>query len=122
MPFSLFIGCYVDIRVTRILSIIIERWNEPIRLRALAAEAHLSQSRIEHLFKEETGMSIREFLLRLRVNRAADLLLCTDLSIKELCAKARLRDHSTFCKLIRRYFKMTPQQYRQLGQRFFDPE
>jgi AraC family transcriptional regulator, arabinose operon regulatory protein len=56
----------------------------PISISELADAVGLSESRFAHLFTQETGVSPRKYLERLRVDRSKQLLELTDLSIREV--------------------------------------
>src|SRR5215475_8133137 len=68
-------------RVLKILQMI---QSQPLRrIEELAREFNLSHSRLEHLFKQETGVSLGQLLTEQRLTRAAHLLLHTNMRIKE---------------------------------------
>jgi AraC family transcriptional regulator of arabinose operon len=78
----------------------------------LAAGVNLSASRFRHLFKEETGMTLAEYLRERRLERAEVLLRTTFMSIKEVMMESGLTSVSHFVQYFKRRYGMTPSAYR----------
>ena len=78
----------------------------------LAAEVSLSASRFRHLFKEETGMTLAQYLRERRLERAEVLLRTTFMSIKEVMMESGLQPVSHFNQYFKRRYGMTPSAYR----------
>lgn len=78
----------------------------------LAAGVNLSASRFRHLFKEETGMTITQYLRERRLERAEVLLRTTFLSIKEVMKESGLTSMSHFDQYFKRRFGVAPSTYR----------
>ena len=64
-----------DARVQAACRFINRFYQDSIELSDLAARAYLSESRFRHLFKQETGLSIRQFILNTRAVEAVRLIL-----------------------------------------------
>jgi AraC family transcriptional regulator of arabinose operon len=78
----------------------------------LALLVNLSASRFRHLFKEETGFSINQYLRERRLERAEYLLRTTFLSIKEVALEAGLRSTSHFVHYFKKKYGVTPSGHR----------
>lgn len=78
----------------------------------LAAVVNLSASRFRHLFKEETGRTIHQYLRERRLARAEFLLRTTFLSIKEVMSEAGVSSMSHFVEYFKRRYGVTPSGYR----------
>ena len=78
----------------------------------LAALVNLSASRFRHLFKEETGRTIGQYLRERRLQRAEFLLRTTFLSIKEVMSEAGVRSMSHFVEYFKERYGATPSAYR----------
>jgi AraC family transcriptional regulator of arabinose operon len=78
----------------------------------LAAGVHLSASRFRHLFKEETGVSITQYLRERRLERAEVLLRTTFLSVKEVMLESGLMPVCHFNQYFKQRYGMTPSAYR----------
>lgn len=88
-------------------------WNQPFRMAELAACCGLSESRLYHVFKEETGKSPVDFKNEVRIRRAASLLLREDVSVEWVSEYMHFSSVAYFRRVFRRYMGMTPSAYRQ---------
>jgi len=78
----------------------------------LAARVSLSHKRFDTVFKESTGLSPTEYVMRRRVQWAARLLLAPDAHITEVALQCGYADAAHFSNTFRRYFGMSPRKYR----------
>ena len=85
---------------------------KPHSVKSLAALAHLSPSRLEHLFKKETGLTIRAFLLATRMARAKEMLQDRTLQIKQLAPAVGYKDVSYFSRGFKKRYGQSPSQSR----------
>ena len=65
----------VDPRIKKVISLIHSSYKDSIRLSHLASLSNLSESRLRHLFKKETGITIRQYILNMRVTEAVKLVI-----------------------------------------------
>ncbi len=72
----------------------------------------LSTSRCLHLFKEETGMSLSEYIKKRRVDYVKYLLLNTDISLGGCAIEVGFFDQSHFTKTFKQVEKIPPSQFR----------
>lgn len=77
-----------------------------------ARAAHLSSAHFSRLFKRQTGQTFTVALNQLRVDRAAELLLRSPLSLKEIALESGFAEQSYFTKVFRKMLGQTPQDYR----------
>ena len=80
----------------------------------VVAALHLSPSRFRHLFKQETGSSPAQYVKRLRLRYARQLLEDSSLSVKEVMAAIGMNDFSHFVRDFKALHGMTPLQARRL--------
>jgi len=85
-----------------------EEWN----LARLAALTRLNPSYLTRLFKSATGRSPMEYLARHRAERAATLLLATDLPVGEIGARVGWSDPNYFARRFKSAFGASPSAYR----------
>ncbi|HVF23689.1 MAG TPA: helix-turn-helix transcriptional regulator [Pyrinomonadaceae bacterium] len=78
----------------------------------LAAAVNLSASRFRHLFKEETGMTLPQYLRERRLERAEVLLRTTFMSVKEVMMESGLTSVSHFVQYFKRRYGVAPSTYR----------
>lgn len=85
----------------------------PLRVEALAAMADLSTSQYAVRFRELTGDSPKNFLMRLRIHRATQLLDTTSESISVIARRVGYDDPLYFSRAFRRLHEVSPSGYRE---------
>src|SRR5262245_39474095 len=85
-----------------------------VSLSEVANLVNLSSSRRRHSFKEETGMSLKQYQKQLRMLKAKELLEDSFLSIKEIMIETGILDRNHFTRSFRAMFGTNPSQHRRL--------
>jgi transcriptional regulator GlxA family with amidase domain len=98
-------------RIRRILELI--ESESPHTISDLALELNLSESRLQHLFKQTTGGGLGHRLTEQRLQKAALLLSGTRMRIKEIAAAVGYEHTSSFTRAFERRFEQAPLTYRQ---------
>jgi AraC family transcriptional regulator, arabinose operon regulatory protein len=101
-----------DPRIRIVLDFFNANLHRRIRLIELAEAAKISPSRLSHLFKAEMGLSPGQYLMSLRMQKAAKLLATSRLSVKQIMALVGYDNKSHFVRHFRRLFGQTPSEYR----------
>ena len=83
-----------------------------LRLTELAAVVHMSPTTSRVLFKQATGVSPRQFVIRRRIEAAKILLAARRLSIGEVALAVGFCSQSHFTTRFRRSTGITPGHYR----------
>ncbi|OWR30011.1 adenosine deaminase [Saccharibacillus sp. O23] len=96
-------------------SFIVDHYREDLRLKDIADHVKLSAYYLERLFKQETGETPRMYLEKIRVDRAAHLLRCSERPNLEVCYEAGFRTPSNFYKAFKRHHDCSPGEYRSQG-------
>jgi YesN/AraC family two-component response regulator len=107
-------------RVTQVrpaINFIETHYSEPLTLADIAKAAHLSVSRLSHIFREQTGITIVDYLTNVRINHAKQLLLSTSKSCTEICFEAGYNNQSYFTRTFRQITSLTPRQFREMNRR-----
>lgn len=104
-----------DCRLRKVLQMIAS--DSPQKIQDLALECNLSESHLQHLFKESTGLGLGRLLADQRMQRAANLLGQTNLSIKEIAWAVGYEHTSSFTRAFERYFHEAPRCFRQRQER-----
>jgi AraC-like DNA-binding protein len=81
-------------------------------IRDLALRVSLSPAHLQRLFKQETGTQLGGLVAERRLQKAAELLAVSNLSIKEIAHEVGYRHHSSFVRAFQRRFARSPKQYR----------
>jgi AraC-like DNA-binding protein len=85
---------------------------EPLRVADLARAAGLSAAHFSREFRRWFGEPPHAYLVARRLERAAALLVSTDLTILEICTAVGLSSVGSFTTSFRRRYDLTPAAYR----------
>lgn len=83
-----------------------------ITLEELSMQAFLSQSHFCRLFKEYSGITVKEFTQRIRIDEACRLLKATDDKVADIALQVGYNDMKYFNSLFKRLTNHTPNEYR----------
>ena len=83
-----------------------------VRNSSLAKVGGLSVNAYARLFKEQTGFSPRKYLMRMRTEKACNLLHHSDLSIEQIASACGFSDRYYFTRIFTRNMKVSPGVYR----------
>jgi transcriptional regulator GlxA family with amidase domain len=97
-------------RVQDVIVFMRDNIGQELSMRRLAEEVKLSSSQLNTLFKAETGTTAMQYLKRLRMERARELLDTTYMSVKETAAAVGF-DASHFVRDFKQLYGQTPKQY-----------
>lgn len=86
-----------------------------IRNSSLAEIGGMSVNAYARFFKEQTGYSPRKYLLRMRTEKACNLLHHSDLSIDQIASACGFSDRYYFTRIFTRTMKVSPGVYRKNG-------
>ena len=86
-----------------------------VALNEVAPLVNLSTSRLRHLFKQETGVSLKQYQKDLRMQKARELVEDSFLTIKEIMIETGIADRNQFARSFRKRFGVTPTQHRRLA-------
>jgi len=85
------------------------------RLSALASQSFLSPTYFCKLFKDYTGMTISEYVQRLRIDEACNLLISSDHKIIIIAEMVGYKDIKHFNEVFKKLTGMTPSVYKKLN-------
>jgi transcriptional regulator GlxA family with amidase domain len=83
-----------------------------VTLHEIAPLVNLSPSRLRHIFKADTGVSLKQYQKQLRMQKAKQLLEDSFLSVKEIMMEIGIFDRNHFARSFRKTFGTTPTQHR----------
>ena len=99
--------------VRRIINYLNENYEQRISLEQIAHNMYLSPVYISKIFKEETGESPINYLIKIRLERAKELLQTTNSrSIKSIAKQVGYDDVYHFSKLFKKYYGISPLYYK----------
>lgn len=83
-----------------------------LSLNEVAAQVNLSPSHFSTVFSHETGETFKEYLTRIRIDRAKELLRTTDLKSFAVAYQSGYNDPHYFSYIFRKNTGLSPQQFR----------
>lgn len=89
-----------------------DHYAERIRIVDIVRHIGYGRARLFELFKRHTGLSPNDYLLRFRIRKAQDLLVQTDLSVREIARRIGMPDSSYFSIMFKRQTGRSPSSYR----------
>lgn len=99
--------------VQQIMKYMEENYREKISLEQIAANMYLSSFYIAKIFKSETGDTPINYLIRLRMEKAKEILeISPEEPIKEVAAAVGYSDAYHFSKLFKKHYGISPLYYK----------
>lgn len=104
-------------RLKRVLSLIEEQIGTDLSLHQIASVAGIGTSYLQTLFRNSMGISVHQYVIQRRVERAKALLLHDNLSLADVAEAVGFSDQSHMARQMRRVLNITPRalRYRSLA-------
>lgn len=102
-------------RVPEVLTFLSKNFKDPISIQDVSDALSIERSYLSRIFKKSMGISIKEFLNRLRISYAGDLINTSDKSIEEICYECGFNNHDVFIRSFKKIHKITPTVFRQIN-------
>ena len=96
----------------RIKEYIDKHYMEPITLQSMGEALHISSYYLSHVFKQMSGYSPVQYLLRRRIGEAQTLLITTELSVTRIAEMVGYDSSSYFNLQFTKNVGMPPNKYR----------
>ncbi len=102
-------------RAKVMLQYIQEHYSEEISLVKIAESAHICESECLRCFRNVIGYSPIQYVKQIRIQKAAEMLLCTNWKISDIGQKCGFQEMSYFAKTFRELKGCTPNVFRKRG-------
>lgn len=102
--------------IQEIILYVLSHPEEELQLKHLASERYINYSYLSTTFSSQAGISFSEFVTKARIERAAYLLLHTDLRVGEICARLTYKDYDYFSRLFKRIYHLSPKAFRKANE------
>lgn len=99
--------------VSKAKAYIDENFSKELSLDEVSRVVNISPYYFSKLFKEESGENFIEYLTKVRIAHARELLKNPDLSIKEICVMSGYSDPNYFSRIFKKQEEVTPSEYRE---------
>ena len=95
-----------------IMAYIAEHLENELRREELAEAVHLNPDYMARLFKKETGMNLKDYIIQQKMQEAQSLLCTTNLPISLIAAKVGYTNFGHFSTSYKKVYHKTPQEER----------
>ena len=106
-------------QISTIVDYITENATESFSMAELSKRVGMSESQFSRYFRRATGNTFTDFVNRLRIARACQLLMETDRYISNVCYDCGYNNVANFNRRFLEIKGMTPKEYRRLGEARF---
>ncbi|MDO4284890.1 MAG: helix-turn-helix domain-containing protein [Eubacteriales bacterium] len=101
-----------DDTVVLVRTYIREHLSEKLSRESLASMVYLTPDYLSHLFKNETGYSLTNYVIHERIEEAKRLLLQTDMNIWDIAISCGFQNISYFSRQFKNFTGITPREFR----------
>jgi AraC-like DNA-binding protein len=101
-------------RIKNIHEYLMKHYQEEINLEHIAGITHMAPASVCRFFKASTGLTIFQYLNKIKIDYACKLLLNTEMNIVDISYDCGYNNLSHFNKQFRRFAGTTPTQFRQI--------
>jgi len=99
-------------KIEKIKRFIERNYHKKVRLKDLTAVVYLSTKYLSRIFKQVTGMGFREYKLKIKVEKAKELLKKTGYNIDQISDKTGYQNTESFIRIFKKFTGYTPKEYR----------
>ena len=86
--------------------------DEELSLNTVASHVNFSPNHLSMVFRQQTGQPLVKYVTDYRMNKAKELLRCTNKKSSEISTEVGYKDPHYFSYLFKKTQGMTPTQYR----------
>lgn len=102
----------LSIKLKKATDYIKSHFNEDISLSLVSEHLQVSEAYLSRLFTKETDESFIKYLTRLRIEKAKELLKCSDLTINEISILVGYNNQEHFSRVFKKYEGYSPNRFR----------
>jgi DNA-binding GntR family transcriptional regulator/AraC-like DNA-binding protein len=100
-------------RVRRVTELVHAKIEDELSLEEMAESAGLSTTYFSHMFRKSTGQSPHQFVLRIKVERAKEMLRAAEVRVLDVAVACGFKTQQHFARVFRRLCGVSPTEYRQ---------
>lgn len=106
-------GNLKDAYVKEAIAFIEKNYSYPITVEDIAGYCNLNRSYLGKLFKDNTNQTLQHFLMYYRMNRAAELLKFSDMTINDVGKECGYQNQLHFSRAFKTIFGLSPNHWRE---------
>ncbi|MES2264161.1 MAG: AraC family transcriptional regulator [Pseudomonadota bacterium] len=103
-------------RISSAINFIVQNYSSQFSMKELAQQLDMPERMFSRFFRNATGNSFTDFVNRLRVNKACELLMETERYVTNICYDAGFNNVANFNRRFLELKGMTPKAFRQQAQ------
>ncbi len=111
--YQVFEGTCIEIQIKQAKLIIFENMHNALLQEDISKKIGMGYSLYRKKFKEYTGISPAQYQINLRINKAKDLLITSDQSLKEIAQSIGFESIDYFFRLFKQKTGFTPSDFRE---------
>src|SRR5499425_3091749 len=111
-PVRAFRGGLSPARLRRVKELVHAKMEDELRLHELAQSVGLSTAHFSEMFRKSTGETPHQFVLRLRVDRAKEMLRSAESRVLDVAIACGFKTQQHFARVFRQLCGATPTEYR----------
>jgi AraC family transcriptional regulator len=112
-PVRIYTGGLGSARLRRIKELVHAKMEDDLSLDEMAQSIQLSTAHFAKMFRKSTGQSPHQFVLRLRVERAKEMLRSVETRILDVAVACGFKTQQHFARVFRKICGASPTEYRQ---------
>jgi len=103
--------------VKKVIAYLHENYDCDLKVNDIAKTVNLHPGYLQRIFKSQMNLTLIEYLMTLRMEKAKMLLKDTDIPIIEICNYVGVNSRQYFSLLFKKYTNKTPLEFRKLTER-----
>jgi AraC family transcriptional regulator len=105
-------GGLPNYKLRQAVNYINEHLDQNLTLAEIAATVRMSSNYFASLFKQSTGLTPHQYVMKCRIEKAKQLLRHQELALVEICQEVGFASQSHFTRVFRQHTQTTPKAYR----------
>ena len=101
-------------RILQVKQYVSQHYFEPVRLDEIASVAGMTPSAFSRFFRQQTGRTVKDYLIDVRLGHAARMLVDTHEDISEICYGCGFNNLSNFNRLFKARRGYAPREFRSI--------
>lgn len=103
-------------KINTIVNYVTENYSKELCSEELAASIGMSQSKFSRFFRRSTGNCFTEFVNRIRINRACQMLMNTNHPVTNICYDVGFNNVANFNRRFLELKQVTPKEFRRMAE------
>lgn len=100
--------------ITRIKELVENEYQKPLSMKYIAEKVYINHVYLGQLFKKETGMSLNDYINKVRINKAKKLLRNSNSMIYQIAEQVGFSDSQYFSLVFKKLVGLSPKQYKEM--------